>query len=493
MNVLELEKKFGDPRYVDEHKLATWHNNIYMRDLAARLLSKQSSLHFIEYVYQEYKASWHHKLICSVFDDWVAGKIKRLLVFAPPRHGKSLIASEHIPAFIFGKNPKARVIAASHSQEYSERESRKVLECLNSIRYKRIFPNTIIGGKGKRVAVKGWETSLGGEYKCAGVGTGIAGFGFNYGIIDDPIKTRRDAESKTIRDGIIDWYRSTFLHRQHKGASIAIIQTRWHPEDLSGYLLSMEKEDTNADKWTVISLPAILDCKPMQGDPRQQGEALWPTEFSLKDLENRRANSLEYEFSALYQQRPIPSGRSKINREWFNIIDEAPAGLKWSRFWDIAVSAKKSADHTASIACARDLKGNYYFKDMIRGQWEWPDAHRIIINTSKIEKCPIGFELGGQQKGFLAELLRDLELSDVFVKGYSPDADKLTRALPWIARAQAGKVYLIRGLWINPYLAECEVFTGHNDKSDDQIDASSGVYFMVSKGGVGYRSSGTVY
>lgn len=116
---------------------------------------------------------------------------------------------------------------------------------------------------------------------------------------------------------------------------------------------------------------------------------------------------------------------------------------------------------------------------MIRNRWEWPDAKIIIKHTAKAERIPIGIEEAGQQKGFIDELHRDPELMRFGIKGYRPDTDKLTRALPWISRAAAGKIHLVQGPWINEFLSECQVFTGHGDKHDDQIDAVSGVWRMT--------------
>jgi hypothetical protein len=126
----------------------------------------------------------------------------------------------------------------------------------------------------------------------------------------------------------------------------------------------------------------------MKGDPREQGEALWPEYFSLKELEQIKITQGSYDWLALYQQRPQPAGGGKIKRKWFKIIqkNEVPEGLDWFRFWDLAVSAKASADYTASIAGALDMDNNLYLRDMIRGQWEWPDTRKIMIQTCKNEE-----------------------------------------------------------------------------------------------------------
>ncbi len=446
------------------------------KELARRELARRKLLYFILYTYPEYKVNWHHKLICDFVDDWLAGKINRLLIFAPPQHGKSLIISERLPAFILGKESTAKIIAVSYGQKLVNRMSRRARECVQGKLFSNIFPGVKISSE--RGAVEEWETTDGGYYNCAGAGGGITGFGFDYGIIDDPLKGREAAESEAIREGINEWYKSDFYTRKQPNAKILIIQTRWHQDDLAGSLLAAAKHDKDADKWKIINLTAILDKKTDTEDPREIGEVLWPSRYSLEEYKAIKITLGTYDWESLYQQRPQPPGGGKIKRHWFKVVDKAPEDLSWVRFWDLAVSTKTSADYTASIVGATDDEGNFFLKDLIRGRWEWPDTHKILIQTSKNENIEIGIEEAGQQKGFIDELFRDPELQNVSIQGIKPGSDKLTRALPWISRAEAGKVFLSRGNWINEFLDECQSFTGHGDKHDDQVDAVSGCYQM---------------
>jgi len=463
------------------------------QEVVRRYLASTSMLGFMLYTTPGYVVNWHHKLICDKIDAWVAGDIKRLMIFTPPRHGKSSIVSERLPAYLLGRFSRCEVVATSYTKDLIVDKIKHAKSLLQSDLYRNIFPSTLVGGKNTETI---WETVLGGSCRCAGVDGGLTGFGFDFGIIDDPHKGRKEAESLAVRKGTYDWYRSTFLNRIQAHSRILIIQTRWHLEDLSGTLLELSKMDAKADQWEVVCLPAILDCEPMAGDIRKRGEALWPGRFSLEMLNSMRANSLTYDWESVYQQRPLPAGGGKIKATWFDgkIIEKAPEGLQWSRFWDIAVSTKKTADFTASPAMAEDNDGNIYIRDMLRGQWEWPDTRKLIIMTSALEKCPIGIEVAGQQAGFFQDLLRDDALKGVVIKGYKPDGDKFTRALPWIARAEAGKVYLVRGSWVMPFLDECQKFTGHNDKNDDQIDGVSGGYIMATTLKTkNFRPGGNVY
>lgn len=451
----------------------------YFQELAFREAATKYLLPFVLYTYPGFIVNWHHKLICDKIDKWIATPRSRLLIFAPPRHTKSVLLSERLPAFILGRNPKAKVMAISYGQKLVNTMSRRARNCVQGQMYKNVFPETQIAPD--RSAVTEWVTTQGGYYDCAGAGGGIAGYGYDFGIIDDPIKGRKEAESLTTRERVNEFYRADFYPRKQPNARIAIILTRWHEDDLAGMLMDSMKNDSKADKWEIISLPAILDCPPMKGDPREQGEALWPGYFSLKELEQIKVTQGSYDWLALYQQRPQPAGGGKIKRKWFKVIDkkEVPEDLDWHRFWDLAVSTKTSADYTASVAGALDGDNNFYLRDMIRDKWEWPNTRKIMIQTCNNEPdVPIGIEEAGQQKGFIDDLMCDDELLDVSVEGIRPDTDKLTRALPWIKRAEAGKVFLVQGNWINDFLDESQIFTGHGDKHDDQIDAVSGVYRM---------------
>jgi len=441
-------------------------------------LSRRHIFDFTIHTFPGYRPAPHNRLLCRYLDQWVTGEINRLMVFMPPRHGKSELVSRRLPAYILGRYPSAQVLAVSYGQGLANSMSREVKAILTSRKYGEIFPGVGLGRTPN--AVDDWMTTSGGIYKCAGVRGGITGRGFDFGIIDDPVKNRMEAESKTVRQGVWDWYTSTFYTRQQPEAKILITQTRWHEDDLAGRLLKAQQEDPHADTWTILRLPALAE----KNDPldRSEGESLWPESFPRDKLITIQANLGSYDWQALYQQRPALAGGSKIKPSWFKIIDKAPEGLSWVRYWDLAVSAKKTADFTASVALSICENGDIYIRDMIRGQWIWPETRKIMVLTAKAEGIPIGIESAGQQQGFIDELTRDSDLAAFSIKGIRPAADKLTRALPWIARAEAGQVHLVRGQWIAAFLSECAHFTGTNDAQDDQIDCISGAYQMAASG-----------
>ena len=336
-----------------------------------------------------------------------------------------------------------------------------------------------------------WEISGNtGYYVGRGTGGGITGRGADYIFIDDPIKNRADAESQNSRDSVWEWYRSTLRTRLQRSGKIAMVLTRWHEDDLAGRILERMKEDPQADRWKVISFPALFDKYETRfshpRDKRKHGAPLWPQMFDIRFLSQTRATVGSYDWASLYQQSPQPPGGAVIKREWLtNIVDKAPDGLFWYRFWDLAVTKKKQSDFTAGIQLAIDPRGFVFARCMIRGKWEWPTVRKILVAAGRSENICVGVESAATQVGFVQDLQQEKDLQGVVVKGYCPEADKKTRALPWIAKAEAGKFFMVNGDWISDFVAECEKFTGAGDKEDDQVAAVSGAYKRALEGGGG--------
>lgn len=192
--------------------------------------------------------------------------------------------------------------------------------------------------------------------------------------------------------------------------------------------------------------------------------AQYPSQFAAQELEG--------EFVELIG--------NVFRREWFRIVDEAPAGLKWVRYWDLAASVKESADYTASVAMALGSDGTVYIRNMVRGKWEWPDQEKIMLQTMLSEPGTVhGIEKAMHGLAALQVMMRKRELLRVTIKGIDVDRDKLSRALPLSARAEQGKVCLVRGNWIPDFLDELTSFSGDGKTHDDQVDTASGGLAML--------------
>lgn len=448
--------------------------------------------------------NWHHKVLCDYLEQWVSGRIKRLMVFMPSRHGKSELVSRRLPAWLFGREPDAQIIACSYSADLAQRMNRDVQRIMdNSTKYKEVFPNTTLYGSHVRTTSEGaymrnsdlFEiVNHKGSYRGAGVGGGITGMGFNYGIIDDPIKNAEEAHSKRYRDAVWEWYTSTFYTRREKDARILLTATRWHDDDLPGRLMKLAKEDSSADQWTVLSLPAIAEEPLHERDPRMVGEALWKNKFDVKDLETTKSNLSEYQWAAMYQQRPRVPGGNVFLREWFsNRFDATDDRLyyrcvaRWHS-WDTALSDNESSAYAALTV--GELMPDYTLN--IREVWR---AHLTFPDLlAEIEKFARRDMADGKLKSIIVEdkasgtsaiqtmKAANNSLSNLLV-GFMPTRSKEERAdqasiwcknqsvfLPWPSYASA---------WLVDF--EDEMFSFPGSEYKDQVDSFSQLILFTEK------------
>lgn len=454
--------------------------------------ARKSLIGFTSYCFVgKYYVNWHHEVISDEITEWInSEKAYHLMLFVPPRHGKSELSSRMLPPFIFGKKPDSQIIFASYNADLAGTMSRDAQRIMLTDHYADVFPNTRLsvraGDKKDESAIKQAHeftiVSRKGSYRASGIGGSITGRGADFAIIDDPVKNREEAESPTVRKTCLEWYKSTLRTRLEKGGRILLLMTRWHQDDLAGEILRACKAAPKGDEWKVISLPAVArkTIYSHPKDTREEGVALWPEKYDSDELEKIKQAVGGYDWASLYQQEPSPSGGAIFKREWVRIIDNVPDGLFWVRFWDLAVSKDPKADHTASIQMAFDEAGNVYIRKMIRGQWIWPVSRKIIIDTCRNEvNIAVGIEAVGTQKGFADDLIQDPALADTAIQGYGVDSNKLTRALPVFAKAEAGKLFLVRGDWNDDWVDEFIRFTGESGGKDDQVDACSGAYAML--------------
>jgi hypothetical protein len=247
----------------------------------------------------------HHKLLISKLEAVARGRIDRLMVLMPPGSAKSKYSSELFPAYYFCRKPDAAVIAVSHTAELAERFGRKVRNLIASnadtLNY-GIAPDNKAAGR--------WETTDGGEYFAAGVGGSVTGRRADLAIIDDPVASRADAESETVRESTWAWYTNDLYTRLKPGAAIILIMTRWHLDDLGGRLL-LEMAN-GGDQWNVLCLPALANS-PHDALGRKAGEPLWPEWEDAEALERKRNAIGARDFGALFQQDPKPAGASYFN------------------------------------------------------------------------------------------------------------------------------------------------------------------------------------
>lgn len=325
------------------------------------------------------------------------GETDRLAVFMPPGAAKSTYASILFAPWYFGSHPDHCIIAASHTAELAEKWGRRVRNLVSE--------HSLVLGVGLAAdsqAAGRWETDRGGEYFAAGVGGAIAGRRADLVVIDDPVRSREDADSELIRDKTWDWYKSDLYTRLKPGGRIVLIQTRWHEDDLAGRILA--DMQAGGDKWDVISLPAIAEDNDPLG--RATGAPLWPEWEGTDDLDRKRRAVGPREWSALYQQRPAPEDGDYFKAEWLRPYDKEPdrATLRIYGGSDYAVTAD-GGDYTVHVVIGLDPEGRPYLLDLWRRQAAsdvWVEAFCDLVKEWK----PIGWaEEQGQIKSGVGPFL----------------------------------------------------------------------------------------
>lgn len=410
---------------------------------------------------------WKYQLYIQHYMDQItAGELEKLMLFIPPRHGKSEMVTVRYPVYRIEQNPKFRVIVGAYNQTLAEKFSRKSRRIAGA---RFVLSN-------ERHSAEDWETPEGGGLRAVGVGAGITGQGGDLIIIDDPIKSREEANSKVYRDKVYDWYTDDLYTRREPGASMILIMTRWHEDDLAGRILASE----DGPNWTVIKFPAEAEADDPLG--RSVGEALNPDRYPLAELKKIRM-VLQRSYYALYQQRPQEQEGEIFKRSWFGFVDEVPPGVVRARYWDKAAT-HDDGDYTVGVLMCRTPDGQFIIEDVVRGQWSTGERDRQMKATA--EQDGKGVTIYWEEEGGSSGKDVSAALYNLFM-GYTCHADrvtgdKATRAGPLASQCEAGNVKLMRGRWNEAYIDELTSFD--RGAHDDQVDASSGAFNMLAVGGL---------
>jgi len=266
--------------------------------------------------FPEFQPSRLHKLIASKLEDVASGKIRRLAILVPPRHGKSKMTSELFPSWYLGRNPQQRVIGLSYGSDLASVFGRSVRNYCKTSTFAALFSDCQISSDSS--SKRAFNTTAGGGYTTLGVGAGVTGRGANILILDDLIKNREEAESQVYKQNLIDWYRGAARTRLQPDGAIVLCQTRWGTNDFVSWLLT----ETEHENWEVINLPALA----LKDDPlgRQPGEALWPEAYPLEALTQIRETLGSRDWTSIYQQSPIADSDVILRQEWLRFYTESP-------------------------------------------------------------------------------------------------------------------------------------------------------------------------
>jgi len=419
-------------------------------------------LPFVKAMWPEFITGKHHKIISQKLERVANGELKRLIINMPPRHTKSEFASFLFPAWMMGKNPRMKIIQATHTTELAVNFGRKTKNLIDSDDYKEVFPNVKLAADSK--ASGRWDTSNGGMYYAVGVGSNLAGRGGDLVIIDDP-HSEQTAMSNNGFDDAWEWYTGGPRQRLQPGGSIVLVQTRWSEKDMTGQLLRSMAKDPLADQWEVVELPALFnDDKPC-----------WPEYWSFDDLSAVRASIPPSKWNAQYQQNPTGDENAIIRREWWK---------KWERkvvpnlqyviqSYDTAFSKRETSDFSAITTW-----GVFYpeesgtpgliLLDSQKGRWDFPELKEVALDQYKYWD-PDTVIVEAKASGL--PLTHELRTMGIPVVNFTPSKgnDKVTRVHSVSPLFEAGMVWAPDETFADELIEEVAAFP--NGEYDDLVDS----------------------
>ena len=445
------------------------------KNLDLREKAHENFMPFVHHVYENFIEGKHHRVIAKKLEAVARGELKRLIINMPPRHSKSEFASYLMPAWFLGRNPKLKIIQATHNTELAVRFGRKVRDLIDDPEYKTIFPNTNLKEDNKGAGK--WGTDKGAEYFAAGVGAAITGRGADLLVIDDP-HSEQDALSESAFDNAYEWYTSGPRQRLQPGGAIIIVMTRWGKKDLTGRLLAQQGGDLMSDKWDVVEFPAILPSdKP-----------LWP-EFWEKDaLLSIKASLPASKWNAQWQQEPTPSESAIIKREWWKIWDKPKIPpLKYIlQSYDTAFSKKQTADYSAITTWGvfQPEEGgadHVVLLDAQRGRWNFPELKEVAFEEYEYWEPDMVLV---EAKATGTPLIDELRLRGIPALGFSPGkgSDKVTRMHMVAPLFEAGMVWAPEDKSFADDVIE-EVVSFPNGDNDDFCDSMTLALMRFRRGG----------
>lgn len=449
---------------------------------------------FAEYciaIDRTYQLEWFHAEIASKlqkgYERLMAGEDVRMMIFMPPRHGKSDMATQKFPSWVLGHDPTLPIMVASYSDELATDFGLKTRDIMQTPQYKMMYPTELRSdakAKGK------WYTKQGGGYISTGVGGSQTGRGFKIGIIDDPFKNREEADSPVVRDSRHSWYQSTFSTREEGNSMIVFILTRWHEDDLAGRVLTdvaqAKKAGEPYENWEIIQYKAIAT---EDDEHRKAGEALWPDKFSIEKLRAKRAVMGPFEFSALYQQNPIDEENRKFKRAWYKYRDYSEVE-KLDTYNVMTIDprgkddVKSGNDNIGIIINFVDADGNWNIisrriklsaggmVDMMFDYWQKYHLHKICIEDNQFTQ---GLKHSWEDQMTVRGVFPYIELAK------TGGVQKELRIESLVPRYERGTIYHVKINEENtcePLEEELDLFpkAPHDDVSDAlayQLDAAS--------------------
>jgi len=440
----------------------------------------------------DFEMGRHIELLCEKLQGVVDGNVKRLMVFLPPRSSKSLICSKLFPAWYIGNYANHEIMSVSHSDQLASDFGRTVRDIVNTEKFQKIFRGVSLRSDVK--AAGKWKTNKNGSYYAAGVRSQVAGRGAHVALLDD-VMSEEDSFSEAGRRYIKEWYPAGLRTRIMPNGAIIIINTRYHYDDLCGWLLKQESAagEQSVYPWEVISIPAWLDEPAAELLGLPEGTSYFPEWKSdemlrLDEQEIRASNGARY-WNALYMQDPSPDDGGIIKKKWFKWweYEDPPPCDFIIQTYDTAFSTSRTADFSVIQTWGifqsfeddgyggESVVSNLILLGNTRGRFEYPELRRIaqeLYQDFRPDVCIIEKKASGQS------LLQDMRRAGLPVLDYLPDRDKVSRVYASTPLMEAGRVWLPKDrVWSDDLFSECMSFP--NGAHDDQVDCMTmAIHYM---------------
>jgi len=448
-----------------------------VKDIESKEKARTSLIGYAKFQMDNYLSPPHIKLLASKLEAVERGDIKRLAIFMPPRHGKSILTSEFFPAWYMGRNPDKYIICATYAQDLADDFGRKVRNQLQDKRYTDVFPDAELSTDSS--SMRRFNTTRGGVYFAVGAGSAITGRGAHLLLIDDPIKGREEADSAAMRKNLLDWYRATAYTRLMPNGSVVLIQTRWHEDDLAGWIL----KETGHEGWDVVEFPAILNERAATMLDLKEGDPLWEESYPLKRLEEIKKTIGTREWSSLYSQKPSVEEGNIIKRWWWKPwTREHPPEMDYIlQSWDTAYTVTETSDYSACTTWgvfSGEGGYNLYLIHSFREKLTFPELKNQAVHLyNELQPDLVLVEAKASGWSLVQELMR----TGIPITPFNPKKmDKLARVHSVAPLFEGGRVWFPDTDESADVMNQFAMFP--NAKHDDLVDSTTQALLRLRKG-----------